>query len=522
MDESEEIDRDNITVDFLEIKDVSSADDPFAAPAEEIREYENFSKGTKRRLSNQIKKYRENSDGTAGTKQLQDEDYVTGYDLLGVAQPPHNLDALARVYGIGSPHYSAVQAKVANIVGLGYNLVDTAKMKRALEDIEGEDKLKKVRKKLENQRLELKEKLDSLNKDQTLTDVLVNVWRDYEVTGNGYIEVARKKDGTVGYVGHIPATTMRVRKNRDGFVQLHAQKSQFFKNFGDESNANPIGDGKPNEIIHIWKYSPAGGIFYGVPDIVAAEQAIAGNEFAARFNLEFFENKAVPRHLITLKGGNLGANQKTQLLRFFETGLKGQNHRSLFIPLPPDGPAGEKTEFKIESIDAAVQESSFANYRKANINDILMAHRVPITKLSVGESVSLAVARDADKTFREQVCQPEQTALANKVNKIIKTFGDAFEIKFNEMTLTDADTQSKIDERRVKNGIDVANEIRARDGLPALDGGSERVDLNAKDKIAQRAAEATTQRERDSERSAGATDSAGEGRNTKGDGRATE
>jgi uncharacterized protein with von Willebrand factor type A (vWA) domain len=107
------------------------------------------------------------------------------------------------------------------------------------------------------------------------------------------------------------------------------------------------------------------------------------------------------------------------------------------------------------------------------------------------------------------------------LNNIIREMTDAFILKLNEMTLTDADTQSKIDERMVKAGIWLPNEPRAREGMPTISGGNERVDLNAKDKIAQAASEnrASGNRERDSRRSAGATDSAGEARNPQGEGR---
>ena len=49
-----------------------------------------------------------------------------------------------------------------------------------------------------------------------------------------------------------------------------------------------------------------------------------------------------------------------------------------------------------------------------------MAHRVPINKIGTPEGVNLAVARDADKTFREQVCRPAQMNLEKKLNKIVE------------------------------------------------------------------------------------------------------
>lgn len=216
----------------------------------------------------------------------------------------------------------------------------------------------------------------------------------------------------------------------------------------------------------------------------------------------------------------MGNQAEQALLQFFETGLKGQNHRSLYIPLPGDS-ADNKVELKIEAVEAGIQDASFTHYRAANLSDILMAHRVPLTKVSVSEGASLALAKDADKTFKEQVCAPEQRILNIKLNKIFKELTDAFELKLEEMTLTDEDTQSQIDERNVKAGIDLPNEVRARKGLPSVKGGNERVDLNAKDKISQAQSEATTIRQRDSVRSAGQTDGAGAARNPKGEGRAT-
>lgn len=494
--------------------------DPFSQPAQVVKSLNGTNASFKRRVTNELKKHNQSADGSVKSKQIEDEVQVVGYDAFGVMTPPHNLEGLAKVYeSMSSPHYAAVNAKVSNIVGLGYRLVETTKTKRSLEKIDGnEKKLKSVRAALNQHRDDLLDAIEDFNDEDSFTEILTKVWIDYEVTGNGYIEVGRKRDGTIGYLGHVPSISMRVRRVHDGFVQISANKAQFFANFGDTGRRNPIGDGSPNEIIHIKNHTPSNS-YYGVPDIVAAEGAVAANIYVQNFNIEFFENKAVPRHLITLKGANLGQVAQADLLAFFETGLKGQNHRSLFIPLPADT-VGNEVEFNIEPIDAKVQESSFTKYWQENRNQILMAHRVPITKVDVASSASLAIARDADKTFKEQVCGPLQGMLEKKLNRIVKSMTDAFELKLNEMTLTDADTQSKIDERMVKTGIWTANEVRTRDGMPSIPGADERVDLNAKDKIAQQAAEEKTIRERDAARSANSPDSSGEARKPKGEGRA--
>jgi PBSX family phage portal protein len=504
-------------------KETSGAD-PFNKPVTDIKTLDGLTPVFKRKLTGELKKVHRGVD--AESKKIE-IDEISGYNAFSAVQPPLNMDYLAKLYEVSDAHKAAVDAKTANIVGLGYKFTETTKTKRALEDLEGDQaKIAKIRKKLARAREDLMDLFDSFNQEDTFTEILIKVWKDYETTGNGYLEVGRKHDGTIGYVGHCPSTSVRIRHKRDGFVQIISNKAVFFRNFGDGNRkrddykknppvADPFGgDGNPNELIHFKKYSPTSG-FYGVPDIVAAKNAVAGNEFASRFNLDYFENKAVPRHVITLKGARLGVQTEAALLQFFETGLKGQNHRSLYIPLPPDT-ADNKVELKIEPVEAGIQDSSFNNYNKSNRSSVLMVHRVPIGKVSMAEGASLAVARDADKTFKEQVCGPEQSIAEKKLNRLTKEFTDAFEIDLNEMTLTDADTQSKIDERDVKNQIKTPNEIRADRGLPGLKGGDKVVEIKPQQK-----AEANTTRQRDSARSAGATDSAGEARNPKGEGRTT-
>ena len=148
----------------------------------------------------------------------------------------------------------------------------------------------------------------------------------------------------------------------------------------------------------------------------------------------------------------------------------------------------------------------------------MLAHRVPINKIGTPEGVNLAVARDADKTFKEQVCRPAQMTLEKKLSKIFAEKTDALSIKFNELTLTDADTQSKIDERYLRMKVIVPNEVRIRNGWIPLDHGDEPVELKPQD-AAEQTSQAANTRQRTQDRQANSPDISGEGRNAKGDGR---
>ena len=495
----------------------STSNDPFKIEGEELSKVSGLGASFRRKMNRDLQKRFQGIEGTETQQNLLAQ-AITGYAMFDLIEPPYNLDYLSKIYEISPYNYSAINAKVSNIVGLGHDFIETRKTNEAFDNITDDKALDRARRKLNRLRQDLYEWLEQCNEEETFTETLIKAYTDVESTGNGYIEIGRTSAGKIGYIGHIPAKTMRVRRLRDGFIQLLYGKAVYFRNFGDQDTPNPIDGGleRPNEIIHLKKYTPTNN-YYGIPDIVASSNAMAGNEFAGKYNLDYFENKAVPRYIITVKGAKLSTESERKLLEFFQVGLRGKNHRSLYIPLPPDSP-DSKVEFKMEPIEAGTQESSFNVYRKSNRDEILLSHRVPINKIGTPEGVNLAVARDADKTFREQVCRPAQMNLEKKLNKIIEEMTDALLLKFNELTLTDEDTQSKIDERYLRMQVITPNEVRIRMGMVPIDGGDKVVQLKPQEQAESRAQAGKT-RTRDAERSANSPDISGEGRNAQGDGR---
>jgi PBSX family phage portal protein len=493
--------------------------DPFKVEGEDLKKVIGLSPAFRRKMSRDLQKSFTGIEGT-GTQQNLLQQAVTGYAMFDLVQPVYNLEYLSKIYEISPYNYAAINAKVANIVGLGYSFVESKKAMEALDNIEDATQLTRARRKMNKIRQQLDIWLEDVNEEETFVETLVKVYTDLESTGNGFIEIGRTTSGNIGYIGHIPAKTMRVRRLRDGFIQLLYGKAVFFRNFGDMETENPIAgqEDRPNEIIHLKKYTPMNN-YYGIPDIVASQNAMAGNEFAGKYNLDYFENKAVPRYIITVKGAKLSPESERKLLEFFQVGLKGKNHRSLYVPLPADS-SDSKVEFKMEPVEANIQDSSFNNYRKANRDEILLSHRVPINKIGVPEGVSLASARDADKMFKEQVCRPAQDILEKKLNRIIAEKTDVLILKFNELTLTDEDTQSKIDERYLRMQVITPNEVRIRKGMIPIESGDEVIQLKPQ-QAAEQTAQAMNSRARTQERDSNSPDISGEARNPKGEGRVT-
>lgn len=443
--------------------------------------------------------------------------YRNGYGIFDLITPPYNLYELSSFYDTSFANHAAIDTKVSNSVGLGYRFEMTNSTQMRLEAMENESAKMKAKKRIEQLKIQLQDWLESLNDDESLTKTLEKVITDMQATGNGYIEVGRTVTGEIGYVGHIPSVSMRVRRLHDGYIQIVAGTITYFRNFG-ATNSNPVTDDpRPNEIIHLKEYSPL-NTFYGIPDIVAAITSLRGDQMAARYNLDYFENKAVPRYIITVKGAKLTPEAEDKLFRFFQTGLKGQSHRTLYIPLPGDS-EGSKIEFEMHPIENGTQEASFDKYRQRNRDDVLMAHQVPLSKLGGVDSGGLAAAMSQDRTFRDQVIKPLQEYIEKALNKVIKEKTDTICLRFNEASLTDEVAQSQIHERYAKIKAMMPNEIREQIGLPQLDGGDSPLELTPRQATDARANVRGT-RARDSERSNNQSDGPGaiSGRNPKGEG----
>ena len=516
-----------------EVSNEFKAKDPFNKSWDDIKSFNGLNNNFKRRATRLAKNLptpayldsaRATSSGIDGAKSKEinpGDVFRNGYGMFDVITPPWNLYELANYYDTSFANHAAIDAKVENIVGLGYDFEVSSSTLMRLDQMQDEAAVGRARNRIERVKGELRKWLEDLNDEDSFTLTMTKFWTDYESTGNAYLEIGRTINGEIGYIGHIPSTTMRVRRLRDGYVQIIGNKVVYFRNFGAK-NPNPITDDpRPNEIIHFKQYSPL-NTFYGVPDIMSAINSLHGDQLASQYNIDYFGNKGVPRYIITLKGAKLSPDAEDKMFRFLQTSLKGQSHRTLYIPLPGDSD-NNKVEFKMEAVENGIQDGSFKEYRKHNREDILIAHQVPLSKIGGGDSASIAAAIAQDRTFKEQVSRPAQRNLEKIINKIIHEKTDVLDFKFNELTLTDEIAQSQIIERYVKTQVITPNEARAMLGMSQRTDGDTPFIMTPRQATDMRANLAQN-RQRDAERANNQSDGPGtiDGRNAQGEGRASQ
>ena len=384
------------------------------------------------------------------SRQLPESPWYQEYINGEVVEPPYDLDALAQLYETNATHKACVDAKVVNTVGLGYRFVPAA----------GQDQ------KASPDNVALLEHLVAhCNPEMTFTEVMRTSWTDVECLGNGYIEVTRNSLGQIDGFYHVPGTTVRVKPDGSGFVQLRDGYKRHFRRLGAPAVPDPNIEQAQNEIIDFKKYTPQSG-YYGIPDIVAALTAAAGDKAAREYNVDFFEHNAVPRMAIIVEGGQLSDDLLRQIQQYMETEIKGQGHKTLVLDVP-----GSDVKVRLEPLTVGVtDDAAFLNYRRANRDEILMVHRVPPSKITVVENANLANSQDQDKTFREQVVRPEQRRIEYRINRMIRQemgIGD-WEFRFREADLGEEREQAEIARIYSDIGAWTIDEIRSRQGLQPL------------------------------------------------------
>lgn len=385
------------------------------------------------------------------SQQLQEDAWKASYATGEVVEPPYGLEALASLYETNTAHKACVDAKVTNIVGLGYRLVPVGDEAEASEDNLGL----------------LQHLFANCNRQMTFVEVMRGVWTDVECVGNGYVEVTRNNLGEIDGLYHVPAVTVRVRADRDGYVQIRDGRKRHFRGLGSEERADEETGLVQNEIMHFYKYTPQSS-YYGVPDVIPALTAMLGDKAACEHNLDFFEHNTVPRLAIIVEGAQLSEGLLGQIQHYMESELKGQAHKTLVLETP-----GAGAKVRIEPLTVSKgEEAGFIEYLRHNRDQVLMVHRVPPAKVTVIEDSNRANAADQDKTFREQVVRPEQRRVEFKINSMIRNeigISD-WEFRFREMDLSEELQEAEIARIYADIGAWSVNEIRAQQGLlPAVE-----------------------------------------------------
>ncbi|GAA1280041.1 hypothetical protein GCM10009725_30290 [Aeromicrobium tamlense] len=419
------------------------------------------------------------------TTQLIDRNVGTEMGM-GI-QPPYPPDLLAGFQEINGTHVRSLDIKSQWEVGFGFNIVPHPRA--------GDDPSEEQKERVEDfwYGRDSSWKAGPRGTGQTTPSKVLKLGRqDYHGIGWTSLEILTKNNGEPAGLAHVPSKTTRVRKVETdgeqivrgrGYVQRRGGRTRFFGEAGDRWGDDSIFvdrvtgrigsevDNPANELLYIPNESPL-ALYYGIPAWVSEIQTMIADQEIKEYNIDFFDNNAIPYVAIIVKNGELTQSSRESLQEMIH-GMNDQPHRTVILEvkkLVDDGDfrteGGQPADIEIEPLGVTQNEDmAFSNFREMNEHDIAKVHGVPKQLINRYESSNRSNISESIAAFANEEIAPEQDAFAEHLYQILHVKGlDApdwtieFELKGGENKQRKVDVVSQA--IRASQGSITVNEAR--------------------------------------------------------------
>lgn len=303
-------------------------------------------------------------------------------------------------------------------------------------------------------------------------DMTSFVFREAQISdcllyGNSFAFINRNPAGTP--VGMERLRPDLVYMMRDAANQPYYQ---YWTGKADEKASEEIKQRKfrPYDILHVVGPSADGMLgeapIHRMRDLIGMELEL--QEFTSRF----FANNCRPAGVLSMPGrlSAEGANRLREAFARVHSGAQGAGK----VAILEEG-------LKYDAISTNAKDSDLDSMKKFCRQQIAAAFNVPSHRVGDNDGVSYSSAEQANAVFVQSTLAGWAARLEQEVNRKLIRRGDdvTTRISFDDLLRGDMSTRFSAYAVAVTNGILTPNEIRAREGLPAVDGGeSIRLPLN--------------------------------------------
>lgn len=303
-------------------------------------------------------------------------------------------------------------------------------------------------------------------------DMTSFVFREAQISdcllyGNSFAFINRNPAGT-------PVGLERLRPDLVYMLRDAANQPfyQYWTGKADEKASEEIKQRKfrPYDILHVVGPSADGMLgeapIHRMRDLIGMELEL--QEFTSRF----FSQNCRPAGVLSMPGrlSAEGANRLREAFNRVHSGAQGAGK----IAILEEG-------LKFEAISTNAKDSDLDSMKKFCRQQIAAAFNVPSHRVGDNDGVSYSSAEQANAVFVQSTLAGWAARLEQEVNrKLIKRGDDVTtRISFDDLLRGDMSTRFSAYAVAVTNGILTPNEIREREGLPAVEGGeSIRLPLN--------------------------------------------
>ena len=456
-----------------------------------------------------------------------------------IAPRPYDPESFATFMEVNSVHKQAVQAKVRDSVGREFKLVPKFPIKKKTPQDEEVTETNQYDLRIEEEDFQkdcktILEFIEDCNEEKTFQEILSLAAMDREAIGWGAFEVIRQGDGKIAKLERLPAVRLKVLEGFDGYLETSVAHNSYetktfhtyYQPFGEKVVAEVkdpfkelLTDGK--EDTSLVKYKPErdgelnlienkklrwnlkdrntgedlpptpqnlkkaanevlflpnnhiNSIYYGFSDIVPAIPSILNNVHIADYLSQFFENNCVPRYIVIIKAGRVSDKFKKTITDYFKKEVKGKYGSTMVLTLSNLG--GKDVDIEFKRIDAEQKEADFLETKKANNQDVMVAHGIPPALLAIHETASLGSGKGnaQSELYKDRFVVPSQRFYSQRINKLFRLglgVTNAL-LEFDPMDIKDALTTAQVLNLLLIQGVLTINEARSRLGLEPIEGG---------------------------------------------------
>jgi PBSX family phage portal protein len=299
-----------------------------------------------------------------------------------------------------------------------------------------------------------------VNEKESFRTVRKSMRKDYEITGNGYIEVIRNLKNEPYLIYWMDAKrvrltprsespyTVRISFSRGGkditaeiqrSFRKFAMKSgktnksiRWFKEYGDPRKMNPETGkfeaedgytksklGEASEVLHFKQGNDA----YGVPRWAGMLLVVLGLRASDYVNWDLFENQVIPPLAVLVSGGTLTKETVKDLMEIFKSkkGLANFNKILILEAMASEGNIDSKDGAKVDfkEMSARKEDALFTEYTERGEHRVRTAFRLAPLYVGRADEYSKSTSDSSRMVTEEQVFVPERMDFDETVNRLI-------------------------------------------------------------------------------------------------------
>ena len=354
-----------------------------------------------------------------------------------VADHPHDQETIK---DLANPyHRSALRVKAISCVGLGFDLFDSKG-----ESIQSES---------------FPDIFVQSNSLESIQELLTVMALDFEEVGNAYWEVVRNSRGEPAWINWLPSETVWIAQDRSHFKQKVNEKRSAFEIYGNLQEKRKRARADTSSEVIRFKMPSNRSHYYGVPDWLDGVGSIMLDQMSVEWNINSFNNNAIPSYALIIEGGKLSATAKEGVQTFLQENFKGRTNANRMLYLPIEN---RDVKVKFEKLMREINDGDFVTLRNQCRDQIISAHGVPPRLMGVVAPGALGGTGEAQqqlKYFKEVHVNERQTLIESILNRTIcAEFG--LIIKFKEIDISEDQDDTERIARLVDSEILTTDEGR--------------------------------------------------------------